>query len=1100
MADIPASRLLDIGIKLLELFHSIIVSQKMASHGESFSAAPDWSNLEVIHRNTLPPRASFFNYASTSAALSYDPAKSDSTVSLNGPWKFHYASSPYRTPEGFQTPGFDASAWPDIPVPSMWQMEGYGKPHYTNLPYPFPVDPPNVPLDDNPTGSYRRNFTVPKEWGDSQIRLRFEGVDSAFHVWINGEEVGYSQGARNPSEFDITPFLDFAGENTVAVSVYQWSDGSYLEDQDQWWLSGIFRDVNLLAFPKSHIQDFFAQTLLDDEYNNATLRVDVTVRGTGTLHLSLYDSDKSTLILDSSTDIPSPSTSPIRLDLALASPRKWTAEDPYLYHLALTLNNQQTVPHRIGVRSAAIRDGIFTVNGARVLFRGVNRHEHHPSRGRAVGPDLLRHDLLLMKTHNVNAIRTCHQPNDPRLYDLADELGFWVMDEADLETHGFACVEEEALSADEKRLPYEQRKALVYEAAGAWTSDNARWEQAYVDRVRQLVVRDRNHACVVLWSLGNEAFYGRNHRAMYAWAKANDPTRAVHYEGDVRAETADLFSLMYPELRALREFAAAWDGAAKEEEKKKPLVLCEFAHAMGNGPGGLREYMELFYEHPCLQGGWVWEWANHGLEATSPDGHKYYAYGGDFGDQPNDGTFVMDGLVRSDHSVGPGLLEYKKAIEPVQFVAADVAAGSATVINRYDFSSLEHLACSVSVVQDGSVTSLGAAHVPDILPGQKGAVTFPKLEPGRLREGSHLQLDWKLKHSTAWAEAGHEVATHQLLLRPYADDDDPAVNPSPSAAISASQTSPADLTITGPTSTWTFDLATGLLSSWKKKSSSPSSSTTTTENLLRSSPRLTFHRAPTDNDHGGGDAHDWAAKQLHLARPHRRGAVRWRQDENSNTVTVTTSHRYAPPVLEWGVDVHTTYVFHARRASDADTDADAVHITTVATAHGKNLPATFARVGWEFGIAAAALESVRWFGRGPGEGYRDKKASQRVGNWAVGKVDELWTGYEVPQECGNRADVRWVRFCGGDGLGLTAEFVGGGGVGNFAASRFGAEDVVKAGHPFELEGRGREGEVLVRLDVEHQGLGTASCGPEAFEGHRLEVGEGSEWRWEMVLS
>ncbi|KAL0259268.1 hypothetical protein SLS55_006773 [Diplodia seriata] len=322
-------------------------------------------------------------------------------------------------------------------------------------------------------------------------------------------------------------------------------------------------------------------------------------------------------------------------------------------------------------------------------------------------------------------------------------------------------VEEEAPPANARELPYEERKELEYEGAGRWTSDNARWERAYVDRVR-----DRNHASVVLWSLGNEAFYGSNHRAMYAWEKANDPTRAVRYEGDGRAETADVVSWMYPELRGLRGFAAAkWEDAAEKKREKKPLVLCEFAPAMGNGPGGLREYMELFYEHPCLQGGWVWEWANHGLEATSPDGHKYYAYGGDFGDQPNDGTFIMDGLVRSDHSVGPGLLEYKEAIEPVQFVAADVAAGSATVINRYDFSSLEYLACAVSVVQDGSVTSLGTAHVPAISPGQTGAVTFPTLDPGRLREGSHLQLDWTLKRPTARPRNRHAPAPPRALHR-----------------------------------------------------------------------------------------------------------------------------------------------------------------------------------------------------------------------------------------------------------------------------------------------------------------------------------------------
>ncbi|EKG19697.1 Glycoside hydrolase family 2 domain 5 [Macrophomina phaseolina MS6] len=888
----------------------------MPSQAESFSSPPDWCNLDIIHRNTLAPRAAFFNYSSPSAALLYDPQTSEYVKSLNGQWKFSYAVNPYRAPDGFEQPAFDASAWPEIPVPSHWQLEGYGKPHYTNLPYPFPVDPPHVPLDENPTGSYLRKFTVPNGFRDKQVRLRFEGVDSAFHVWVNGRELGYSQGARNPSEFDVTPFVIFSGENTVAVRVYQWSDGSYLEDQDQWWLSGIFRDVNLIAFPKSHIQDFFVKTLLDENYENAVLRVDLTIEGGGAVTLQLLQNDKSTKVLESSGAPSGDGT--LTLELPLENPRKWTAEDPYLYHLVIQLGDQ-TIAHRVGFRRAEIKNGIFLVNGARIVFRGVNRHEHHPTKGRAVGPELLRHDLLLMKKHNINAIRTSHQPNDTRLYELADELGFWIMDEADLETHGFACVEEAALSPEDKKKPYEERKLITYEAAARWTSDNPVWEKAYVDRMQQMVARDKNHPSIVMWSLGNEAFYGCNHQAMYDWGKRYDPDRVIHYEGDIHAKTVDLFSLMYPELDTLRDFAEKWDGA-------KPLVLCEFAHAMGNGPGALKEYVELFYKHRCLQGGWVWEWANHGLEHTSPDRKKYYAYGGDFGDEPNDGTFVMDGLVRSDHSIGPGLVEYKKAIEPVQLVSGSIEDGYVAVVNRI--------------------------------------------------------------------------------------------------------------------------------------------------------------------------AADWDEKLLPLARPHCR-SVSWRHDETANTVTVATEHRIAPPILEWAVTAQTEYVFYG-----TEDGGDAVRISISAKASGKNLPSTFARIGLEFAISSS-FQNGQWFGRGPGESYRDKKESQRVGNWEM-PIDSLWTEYEVPQEGGNRTDVRWVEFSGFAPeteipISLHASFVGLPQGGNFTASHFATKDVAEAAHPYQLH-RNRREEVFVRLDMDHQGLGTESCGPGALPQYSLIVEEGLQWNWGVILS
>lgn len=646
--------------------------------------------------------------------------------------------------------------------------------------------------------------------------------------------------------------------------------------------------------------------------------------------------------------------------------------------------------------------------------------------------------------------------------------------EADLETHGFACVEEAALSPEERKKSYEERKLITYEAASKWTSDNPQWKNAYVDRMQQMVARDKNHPSVIMWSLGNEAFYGCNHQAMYDWAKAYDPARTIHYEGDTHAETVDLFSLMYPLLDTLREFAEKWEG-------NKPLVLCEFAHAMGNGPGALKEYLELFYEHPCLQGGWVWEWANHGLENTTADGEKYYAYGGDFGDEPNDGTFVMDGLVWSDHSIAPGLVEYKKAIEPVQLIATNISDGHVTVINRYDFSTLNHLECHLSVVGDLFKREIGNIAIPDIRAGEQGTVLLPEISLPDIPDGSYGQMTWRLKQSTTWADAGHEIAANQFLIKPHPENEN--WKTSKVESIEVSQPSPACLAIAGPSSEWRFDIITGLLTSWTKGS----------KELLRTSPTLTFHRVPTDNDISV--AAEWSEKLLHLARPHCR-SVKWVQDETANTVTVETEHRIAPPVLEWAVTAKMTYVFHA-----TENGGDAVRISISTRASGKNMPSTFGRVGLEFAISPI-FEQVQWFGCGPGESYRDKKESQKQGTWEL-PIERLWTEYEIPQEGGNRTDVQWVQFSGPmpeveAPLVLNARFVGLPHGGNFSASHFASEDVTKAAHPYELH-KMRKEEIMVRLDMEHQGLGTESCGPPALHKYSLNVGEGTEWNWSLVL-
>ncbi|WP_337589409.1 glycoside hydrolase family 2 TIM barrel-domain containing protein [Paenibacillus contaminans] len=632
----------------------------------------DWENHQLIHRNRMDSRAYFIPYEDEISALSYDRGSSASFRLLNGVWKFHYAETPAHAPEAFYEERFDTRDWDNLTVPSSWQMHGYGKPHYTNVNYPFPVNPPYVP-SENPTGSYVRDFQIAPEWNGKKITLRFEGVDSAFHVWVNGKFVGFSKGSRIPAEFDITETARI-GVNKIAVRVYQWSDGSYIEDQDQWWLSGIFRDVYLIASPlEAHVDDVFVRTELDEAYEHAVLQINAKISGSSKQAFSLEAKllDAAYMPVEGGT-----ASAPVKalknkttealLQMPVGNPHKWSAEAPHLYHLLLTLRDSkgnvlQVVPQRVGFRSVELKDGNFLVNGVAVMLKGVNRHDHHPDLGKAVPLSWMLEDVLLMKRHNINAVRTSHYPNDPRFYDLCDEYGLYVMDEADLECHGF----------------YSAGTGYDFDAAKTWTTDNPEWEAAYVDRMERMVHRDKNHPSIIMWSVGNESAFGRNHIAMYESAKRIDPTRLVHNEGDREAVAADVYSTMYTDVGKLNELG-------RMKGMKKPHILCEYAHAMGNGPGGLKEYWETFYAHKRLQGGFVWEWLDHGICRKTAEGVEYFAYGGDFGDQPNDYNFVIDGLVQPDRTPTPGLIEYKKVLEPVKIDPADLANGKLKLTNRYD--------------------------------------------------------------------------------------------------------------------------------------------------------------------------------------------------------------------------------------------------------------------------------------------------------------------------------------------------------------------------------------------------------------------------------
>lgn len=814
---------------------------------------------------------------------------------------------------------------------------------------------------------------------------------------------------------------------------------------DQWWLSGIFRDVFLLAFPKTHIKDYQIQTLLDEQYKDATLSVALELEGNSEVSLTLLDADKKTVIIPEQSS--PPTTGSFTFSLPVSNPRKWTAEDPYLYHLIMKVGDQ-VLSQRVGFRKAELKDGLFMVNGKRIVFRGVNRHEHHPTKGRAVGSELLLHDLLLMKKSNINALRTSHQPNDYRLYDLADELGLWLIDEADLECHGFDSIHEASLPAEDQDKSFEEKKAITYGQAGKWLSDNPDWKEVYLDRARQLVHRDKNHPSVIIWSLGNEAFYGENFKAMFHWIKDVDPTRLVHYEGDVQAETTDCYSLMYPKISEIVSFAEKWEG-------KKPLILCEFAHAMGNGPGSFKEYLDEFYKHPCLQGGFVWEWSNHGLLTKNADGEEYYGYGGDFGEEVHDYNFVMDGLVTSDHKPGPGLLEYKKSIEPVQLVHG--SGTEVTIINRYDFISLDHLKCTYSVVGDGFVLPGGEIEIPSTAAGAKSQLAIPKFSIPDTRSEAYLNLTFTLKEATIWANKGHEITTLQIQIQKPTCS--PLSLPLSTSPITITPLPSSIIEIRSPTSTWHFDCLPGRLTSWTHTKESPTSTSTPTTptSLLHTGPTLDFHRAPTDND--CHISQTWSSKFLPLLKPHTR-SVTW--NCTPTCATITCVQRIAPPVLEWSIDAEFVYTF----------SRDSVKIDVSGVPRGLNLPGFLPRVGLVFALPKGFNE-VSWFGKGPGEGYADKKLAQRVGTYTL-PVEELMVDYEFPQENGNRTETRWVSFGGEDGK-VTARLEGEKNGFDFAAGHYYSRDVEKAQHPWELKKYMVE-EVVVRLDAAHHGLGSASCG------------------------
>jgi beta-galactosidase len=917
-------------------------------------------------------------------------------LDLAGDWRFRL--SPRADGDhGFVATDFDDAAWATLPVPSHWQLHGYGAPAYTNTVYPFPVDPPRVPTD-NPTGDHRVVFQLPKDWTAARSVLRFEGVDSCFRVWLNGTELGTATGSRLPVEFDATQALRPAGDNVLAVRVHQWSAASYLEDQDMWWLSGIFRQVALLARPPAALEDYFVHADYEHETGSGRLRVD--------------------------TDVPARLTVPeLEIDVAagetvqVATVAPWSAESPRLYD-GLLASAGERVPLRIGFRTVGVQDGVLTVNGRRVLFRGVNRHEFHPDLGRALPEDVMLQDVLLMKQHNINAVRTSHYPPHPRFLELCDEYGLYVIDECDLETHGFVHV--------------------------GWQgnpSDDPRWREALVDRMRRTVERDKNRPSVVLWSLGNESGTGHNLAAMAEWTRRRDPSRPLHYEGDWSCADVDVYSRMYAthaEVDAIgrREEEPLADAGLDARRRGMPFLLCEYAHAMGNGPGGLREYQELFESYPRCQGGFVWEWIDHGLRRRTGDGRAFFAYGGDFAEPLHDGNFVADGLLFPDRTPSPGLLDYKKVIEPVRI--APGPDGAIQVTNLHGVRDLSHLAFVWSLETEGVGVASGALAVPSLPTGASATLPAPSL-PETDRE-SWLTVRAVLATDQPWAPAGHEVAWGQLAVTASTAPRHrrPAATP-PGGAGERIDLGPG-----------VFDAANG--------------------RLLRigdvpvDGPVLDVWRAPTDNDtarHGEAVAPSWRQVGLHRVQ-HRVDGV----DLQGGDLVVRT--RVAPAATDLGI--LTTYRWSAQ--------ADGLRLTVHTTPQGA-WPCPLPRLGLRMSVPAG-LRRVVWFGRGPGEAYADTGMAARIGRFTA-SVEALQTPYVYPQENGSRADVRWATLTDPDGHGIRLE---GEPTFELTARPWTTEQLDQARHTTDLVPGDR---IWVNLDHAQHGIGSASCGPGVLPAYRLDA-------------
>jgi len=1012
-----------------------------------------WKLPQLTGFNKLPPRTTSYPFSSPIEALTLDRETSPRFLSLNGVWDFKILSRPEEIADNI----IGDANWHLIHVPGNWTMQGFGHPHYTNVAMPFPNIPPDVP-EINLTGIYRRTFHLPPSWVGRRVVLHIGGCEGALYIYLNGQPVGISKDSRTPAEFDITALTSPSDLNELIMLVIQWSDASFLEDQDHWWQAGLQREVYLYSTRIPHIQDIFAIGDLTDDYQDGILRLWVKIGFPGdypkdsVVEAQLYDPQKNQVIpqplmttFNASRDEWRATLFPVNevfFEQTIPKPLQWSAEITNLYTVIVTLkstNGNESTSCKVGFRKIEIHDRMLLINGERIMFKGVNYHDHDDITGKAIACELFEKDLHLMKQFNINAIRTPNYPKDPFFYDLCDQLGFYVIDEANIETHAYFH--------DLCRDP--------------------RYTNALVERVQAMVERDKNHPSIVLWSLGNESGYGPNHDAAAGYVRGIDPTRPLHYESAIGhywegngwhggQRVLDVLCPMYPPIDDLIRWSDTDKGV-------RPLIVCEYSHCMGNSNGSLADYWAAFEKYAGLQGGFLWEWIDHGILQTSPDGKVFWAYGGDFGDEPNDANYCIDGIVWPNRTPHPALHEFKYLAQPLKVELDNSTRGIIRIFNKQDFITLSWLYGLWELTCNGAVVTKGELPNLDILPGKSKLYELPITSVTRDDGEYFLNFHFFQRESTAWAPAGHEVAWEQLLLsKPYRSK---KYNIRKHEVIRVPEViengNLITLSLDGVSVVFNQEL--GELVEFGGGI-----------NLIQRGPLMNVWRAAIDNDGIKllSDRSDETWKVLSFWKSLGLPALQ----HCLKTCRVLTKPDQPSSVI----------ITHSASGRDNWNDFTHIHCYTLLSS-GKLLVMNqviiangiidLPRVGIDICLNSS-LEQLEWYGRGPWENYSDRKSSAMIGHY-TNTVNEEYVPYIMPQEHGHKTDVRWLSLCNHDGRGIKVE---GSPTFEFSASHFISNDLYSARHTFELLPRR---DTWLNLDYCMRGLGTASCGPDTLDQYRL---------------
>jgi len=948
------------------------------------------TQIGITSVNTQKPHCTMLPYSDVASAIQDDPEKSPYFLSLNGTWKFKWVPKPEERPAGFYRQNYNTRQWDNIEVPSDWQMKGYDYPIYVNIRYPWDEPYPQIPLNYNPVGSYSRYFNLPEKWEGREIILHFGGVNSAFYVWINGSYVGYSEDSKTASEFNITNLLK-SGKNSIAVQVFRWCDGSYLEDQDFFRLSGIERDVYLYAIPRLHISDFFVRSDLDDQYKNGLYTVTCTVVNADTLQpaqgeveLTLVGSELKAMAgpLRQAIQLAPGEEKPFQFSAEIEDPLRWTAETPNLYHTVLSVISPdkkvlETVSAQTGFRRVEIKNGVLLVNGKRIILKGVNRHEHDPLTGHVISQASMINDIRLMKGLNINAVRTCHYPNDPMWYKLCDQYGLYLIGEANIESHG---------------IGYDPDKTLA---------NKPEWLQAHMERTIRMVERDKNHPSVIIWSLGNEAGNGSNFMATYRWIKDFDNTRPVQYERAGLEANTDIYCPMYSPIESIEHYA--------KKKQDRPLIMCEYMHAMGNSEGNFKDYWDVIEKYDQLQGGFIWDWVDQGIQCTTDEGVNYFGYGGDFGPDtvPSDRNFCCNGLVQPDRRLNPHAREVQKVYQYIKTKSVNAANGIIEVQNRYGFLDLSLFKLNWNITADGIEVAAGAIDIPPVKPGGSYPVNiaFPAYEkiPGA---EYFLNIYYTINHADNLLEKDQEVAWEQFSISGYGAKNQVGLSSMPDLVFAETRET---INIQGGDVEVEFSKQTGLMTSLKFRN---------TETIVKS-PEPDFWRIPTDNDFGNGMP--------------RRCAI-WKDAGQNRTLKSITAKVIDPKQIKvlsaFNLeDVRAEFSMEYTIRGSGD-----IRITNTFIPAVDTLP-EIPRMGMHLQLPES-FEQVSWFGRGPLENYEDRKYAAHVGLYSS-DVESLNYAYIRPQETGYRTDVRWLAVDNGKGLGL---LVTGNPLFCFSASHFSRDD------------------------------------------------------------